>query len=255
MQDEPKLTLSIVPQNTDLTNPPQCLSTWVDQAIQATLRARTDLNGNINLCHPETDQPVIVIHKDRPLTEASEALFDRVETPWGVIFYDHKIKHSGHITKGIRYSDQWADLFCEYIMNGARMIDVCKLPNMPRYNQVYVWKNRYPSFAAKLQAAREARGELRADEAHRQSELMLEDAPEEYAKRKAHVDHLMNFAAKDHPKQFSSKVEIHNTAEPIRLVVETGIKHTERYQQTKHIDSAKVSEMLEVGKPDGPKGD
>lgn len=144
----------------------------------------------------------------------------------GTIFYDQESlkNRRSNSPSGIAYSSHWADLFCELIMQGFRITQICQRQDMPDIATVGRWKKRYPEFELKLQAAHEMRGELYRDRAEEHSEKMLEDEKDSWQQRKAHVDHLMNLASKDAPKRFSNKVEVTSTSPPMILKLETGVR-------------------------------
>lgn len=228
----------------DITMPAPKKKLWdiVNEEFFDKLQARTLPNGNCAFFDPETGQDMIILHKFKEKHEVMELLFDELDTPYGKVFFDQQSFAKHKNSKGIYYSPKWADLFCSHIYAGEDLTDICARANMPTYETVYRWRKRYPEFEEKFQAAYEARGERLRDEVYKHSKKMVdEDSAENYAQRKAHIENLKWLASKDNPKRFSAHVEVHNTSAPVRIVVETGIRHDDNYQKVRHIDSADLS--------------
>lgn len=192
------------------------------------LRARKLPDGNVALYDPDTGIDKVILHKWRPKHEMIELLFDEVETPLGKVFFDKDSYLQHKNSKGIYYSSQWADLFCSEVYESPTHIglsEICKKENMPRFETLRLWMDRYPEFGKRVEAALAARGERARDEAMMVSHEMYQtEDPEKYMVAKAHIENLKWSAAKDNPKRFSNHVEIHNTQAPVVVRLETGVR-------------------------------
>lgn len=223
---------------------------YIKEELFDRLEARTLSDGSIELSHPETFRPMVILRKLAPKNELMEILFTEVVTPMGTIFYDQEsIKARQRNSKDIGYSSQWADLFCELIMQNQTITQICQRQDMPDVATVGRWKARHPEFNEKLSVAYEMRGELLRDKAFEQSEAMLEDEKDNWQQRKAHVDHLLMFASKDAPKRYSNKLEVHNTQAPMILKLETGVRVPEQIpenlRQVKEISGQNANQIIE----------
>ena len=63
-----------------------------------------------------------------------------------------------------KYSEALADRLVEAMIDGSDLVAVCRQPGFPDRNSVYRWAAQYPDFAARLEQAREALGDLAAYE-------------------------------------------------------------------------------------------
>jgi hypothetical protein len=62
------------------------------------------------------------------------------------------------------YSDEFADLICERMLNGASLVKICKDEDMPSRASVYRWMDARPDFATRCARAREGMADFLVDE-------------------------------------------------------------------------------------------
>ena len=63
-----------------------------------------------------------------------------------------------------KYSEALADRIVEAMIDGSDLVAICKQPGFPDRASVYRWAAERPDFAARLERAREALGDLAAYE-------------------------------------------------------------------------------------------
>lgn len=63
-----------------------------------------------------------------------------------------------------KYSEALADRIVEAMIEGSDLVAICQQPGFPDRKSVYRWTAQYPDFAARLERAREALGDLAAYE-------------------------------------------------------------------------------------------
>lgn len=210
--------------------PKKTIHQIISEDLYDKLRSRPLPNGDIEYYDPETNQARIIMHKYARLDEAMTYLFDEIQTQYGPVYLTQgsRTKSRGDdIKASISYSEKWSDLLCHELMEGKTLREISLQANMPPYQTIWTWRQRFPEFEQKVRAAYEARAEWLRDEAFDKSKEMLRAGSDEWQQVSKHIDHLMNFAAKDDPKKYSSKVEIHNTQAPVVVKLETGVRLNE----------------------------
>lgn len=63
-----------------------------------------------------------------------------------------------------KYSEALADRIVDAMIDGSDLVAICKRPGLPDRKTVYRWAAQHPDFAARLEQAREALGDLAAYE-------------------------------------------------------------------------------------------
>lgn len=63
-----------------------------------------------------------------------------------------------------KYSEALADRIVEAMIDGSDLVAICQQPGFPDRKSVYRWAAQHPDFAARLERAREALGDLAAYE-------------------------------------------------------------------------------------------
>jgi hypothetical protein len=222
----------------------------INEQLFDKLRARSLPDGSVALSDPDTGKDMVILHRFRPKHEVVELLFDEVTVGDQKIFFDKEAYLQHRNSKGIYYSPQWADLFCEQVYLGENLTDICEKPNMPNYQTVCQWRKIYPEFEKKFQAAYEARGERSRDDVHRANKRMYEEQdPEKYMVDKAYIENLKWLASKDDPKKYSAHVEVHNNQAPVILRLETGVRINqelpESVREVKELTGENVKDVIE----------
>lgn len=68
------------------------------------------------------------------------------------------------IKRAYKFSQELADKICEQIATGSSLINVCKKPDMPRYNTIMRWARDNEEFRNQYAQAMEDRADYLADE-------------------------------------------------------------------------------------------
>jgi hypothetical protein len=72
---------------------------------------------------------------------------------------DGQAKVPAKIGRPTKYSEEWAETFCELIADGKSVRDICSSPAQPHKSQVYRWLDEDADFRDQYARAREAQAD------------------------------------------------------------------------------------------------
>ncbi len=128
-----------------------------------------------------------------------------------------------------KFSEAYADVIVDQVMQGRTLSEITNMQGMPSYATIVKWKSEVPQFKERLSEARRSRAELFHD---RVVDSLNESAPETPAEAqhaKLEFEKLKYLAEKNNPEEFGAKQTISgDKGNPIRIVVDTGIKRVEK---------------------------
>ena len=101
-----------------------------------------------------------------------------------------------------KYSEALADRICEAMINGRDLMSICNSSGFPDRKSVYRWAAQYPDFAARLESAREALGDLAAYEIGR---IAANCTPESAVSDRVKLAALQWRASRLAPRKYSER--------------------------------------------------
>ena len=128
----------------------------------------------------------------------------------------------GFIT-GTTYSEKIAAEIANRLADGASWMSLANTGEFPAHRTLYIWRDRYPEFAAALRWAREAAADLKADKALAVAEKATSAT---VSSDRLHYQALMKRAALDAPERWDDRVR--TPAKPIPVEVTFYARHFER---------------------------
>ena len=127
------------------------------------------------------------------------------------------------------YTDEMGDRICDLLTEGKSLRKICMSDDFPHASTVYVWLDRFPSFADKYTRAREAATEDMLED-------ILEIADEKGAdpqEKRVRIDTRKWVMGKLKPKKYGEKQQ-----------VEVGNKDGETFQIESNADNAALALQL-----------
>jgi hypothetical protein len=101
-----------------------------------------------------------------------------------------------------KYSEALADRICEAMVNGQDLMSICNTPGFPDRTTVYRWAWANPSFATRLEQAREALADHAADQIGR---IAIDCTVETAAADRVKLSALQWRASKLSPRKYSDR--------------------------------------------------
>ena len=101
-----------------------------------------------------------------------------------------------------KYSEALADQIIDAMISGDDLVAMCKRPGFPDRKSVYRWAAQYPDFAARLEQAREALGDLAAYEIGR---IAAHCTPETAAADRVRLAALQWRASRLAPRRYAER--------------------------------------------------
>jgi hypothetical protein len=119
-----------------------------------------------------------------------------------------------------KYSEALADRIVDYLMEGASMVKICDLPDMPHRRTVLRWMESESDFATKCARAREMQADLMDDKI---SDLIDNVTPESAPADRVKLAALQWRASKLAPKKYGDRVDAkveHSVSDPLATLME-----------------------------------
>ena len=104
--------------------------------------------------------------------------------------------------KRIEYSQKWADLICDLVIDGKSLRTICLADDMPSRSAVMKWLIDHEDFAHQYARAREAQQDTYAEEI-----IHIADTEKDSNKARVMIDARKWHAGKLAPKKYGDKVE------------------------------------------------
>lgn len=105
--------------------------------------------------------------------------------------------------KRIEYSQKWADLICELVVDGKSLRTICLADDMPARSTVLKWLNDHGDFADQYARAREAQQDTYAEEI-----IHIADTAKDANIARLQIDARKWHASKLAPKRYGDKVDV-----------------------------------------------
>ena len=116
--------------------------------------------------------------------------------------------------KRVEYSQKWADLICELVIDGKSLRTICLADDMPSRSTVMKWLIEQADFADQYARAREAQQDTYAEEI-----IHIADTEKDPNRARVMIDARKWHASKLAPKKYGDKVDLAHTGQ-VELVHE-----------------------------------
>lgn len=123
----------------------------------------------------------------------------------------------------VEYSQRWADLICEMLVNGASLRAICSADDMPAISTIMKWLHDNPDFAEQYARAREAQQDTYADEI-----TFIADTEPDPQRARVRIDARKWHASKLAPKKYGDKLGLTDgNGGPVQFVIRDMTKPNE----------------------------
>lgn len=105
----------------------------------------------------------------------------------------------------VEYSQRWADLICDLVMDGKSLRTICLADDMPSRSTVMKWLANHEDFADQYARAREAQQDTYAEEI-----IHIADTAKDANLARLQIDARKWHASKLAPKKYGDKLDLNH---------------------------------------------
>lgn len=228
-------------------------STSINSKTQQTLAARTIYNvnqeGHLEECDIETGE-VLRVHANLREATTAQANYVSMEIEDGkTILISDQVNADNYLkSKSPPFSWAFVDIICQKLREDGRITEICKLPGMPTYNTLCMWKRKHKGVAEALEQARIDRGEVFHDKVMQTAE-QDPDSMTDATHMKTRIEAFKWGAEKGDNQRYGNKTKLEVEAQVATIImVETGVRkrppnavvdETAKLREAKEINEAK----------------